>query len=286
MQTRDEFIRSGVGTYSLEVVCDDLLGDLLARTGRPYEEVILRLVTALTAPGDHVVDVGAHMGNHSVYWALAGRRVTAFEPNPDVAEILERNVRRNGPPGSVAISSLALGAHAGPGRLVVGDPGNLGEVAVEPDDAGPVEVVRLDDLDLEPFSVLKVDVEGHEADVLAGATATLSRHRPYVVAEALNGAAPVAQQLGPLGYRRLLPSLTRFPRTFVYAPSLRAASRVLITRPYWSATLEGNLERARSPKTWLPTIRRATRRALDHGRDDGSTSDGTPAPEPADVGEV
>lgn len=198
----------------------------------------------------------------------AGRTTgPAFEPNPEVAEILERNVRRNSPPGSVEISRLALGAPAGPGRLVVGDTGNLGEVAVEPDDAGPVKVVRLDDLDLEAFSILKIDVEGQEADVLAGATATLRRHRPYVVAEALNGAEPVAQQLGPLGYRRLLPSLTRFPRTFVYAPSMRAASRVLITRPYWSATFEGNLERARNPKTWIPSIRAAKRRALDHGPD-------------------
>lgn len=266
MQTRDEFLRSGVGTYALEVVCDDLLGDLLARTGRPYEEVILRLVTALTAPGDHIVDVGAHLGNHSVYWALAGRRVTAFEPNPPVAEILERNLRRNSLAGYVTINRVALGARGGPGRLVVADTNNLGEVAVEPDDDGQVEVVRLDDLNLDAFSILKVDVEGHEADVLAGAMATLMRYRPYVVAEALAGAGSVAEQLRPLGYRRLLPSLTRFPRTFLYAPSVRAASRVLTTRPYWTAMAEGNLERAKSPRTWMPSIRRGASRAVGHWR--------------------
>ena len=174
-----------MGTYVLEVVCDDLLGDLLAKMGRPYEEVLLRLVTALTAPGDHIVDVGAHMGNHSVYWALAGRRVTAFEPNPSVAEILERNVQRNGLSRSVTIRRLALGARGESGRLAVGETDNLGTVAVEPDDGGPVEIARLDDLALGTFSTLKIDVEGHEADVLVGATAALKRYRPYVVARLL-----------------------------------------------------------------------------------------------------
>jgi FkbM family methyltransferase len=267
MRTRDEFLRSDMGTYVLEVVCDDLLGDLLARMGRPYEEVVLRLVITLTAAGDHIVDVGAHMGNHSVYWALAGRRVTAFEPNPPVADILERNVRRNGLSRSVTISRLALGARGEPGCLAVGETDNLGSVAVEPDDDGPVEIARLDDLDLGTFSILKIDVEGHEADVLAGATATLRRHRPYVVAEALDGSGPVARQLHSLGYRRLLPSLTRFPRTFLYAPSVRAASRVLMTRPYWTAIVQRNLERARRPRTWMPSIRRWGTRAFDRWRD-------------------
>jgi FkbM family methyltransferase len=266
MRTRDEFLRSDMGTYVLEVVCDDLLGDLLARMGRPYEEVLLRLVTALTAPGDHIVDVGAHMGNHSVYWALAGRRVTAFEPNPPVAEILERNVRRNGLSRFVTISRLALGAHGEPGRLAIGDTYNLGTVAVEPDDNGPVEIARLDDLNLGTFSILKIDVEGHEADVLVGATATLKRHRPYVVAEALDGPGLVAQQLRTLGYRRLLPSLTRFPRTFLYAPSAQAASKVLMTRSYWTAMVERDFERARKPGTWIPSIRRWGGRAFDHWR--------------------
>ncbi|MBO0892897.1 MAG: FkbM family methyltransferase [Acidimicrobiales bacterium] len=269
METRHEFLRSGVGTYTLEVVCDDLLGDLLARTGRPYEEVILRLVNSLTSPGDHIVDVGAHLGNHSVYWALSGRRVSAFEPNPPVAEILERNVRANGLAQSVTISPLALGARGGAGRLVIGDAHNLGEVSVEPDDHGPVEVARLDDLDLDQFSILKVDVEGHEAEVLAGATATLERHRPYVVAEALDGAGSVTEQLHPLGYRRLLPSLTRFPRTFLYAPSVKAASRAVLTRPYWTATIEGNLERAKNPKTWIPTTQRLARRVFNHPGEEG-----------------
>jgi FkbM family methyltransferase len=183
-----------------------------------------------------------------------------------VAEILERNVRRNGLSTSVTISRLALGARGEPGCLAVGDAYNLGTVAVEPDDDGPVEIARLDDLDLDTISILKVDVEGHEADVLVGATATLKRHRPYVVAEALDGAEPVARQLRTLGYRRLIPSLTRFPRTFLYAPSAQAASRVLMTRPYWTAMFERNLERARRPRTWIPSMRRWGRRAIDHWR--------------------
>jgi hypothetical protein len=77
--TRVIDVQSALGAYQLEAMGgDDYLGVQIAQAGRPYEERLLRLVVGLTRPGDHILDVGANIGNHTVYWAKAGRSVTAF----------------------------------------------------------------------------------------------------------------------------------------------------------------------------------------------------------------
>ncbi len=72
-------------------------------------------------------------------------------------------------------------------RAVASATGGLGATRLEADAAGPIEVVRLDDLpDLVP-SLVKIDVEGMELAVLAGAAETLKRHRPLIFVEVANG---------------------------------------------------------------------------------------------------
>jgi hypothetical protein len=88
LQTVVVNITSDLGEYQMEVIPGDFSEEILVEGGRPYEEHVLRLGMALTSRGDHIVDVGANLGNHAIYWGLAGRKVTAFEPNPVVAQII------------------------------------------------------------------------------------------------------------------------------------------------------------------------------------------------------
>jgi FkbM family methyltransferase len=58
-----------------------------------------------------VVDAGAHLGNHTVYFALVSDAIVhAFEPNPVTARYLRGNVERNGLDGQVFVYEKALGA--------------------------------------------------------------------------------------------------------------------------------------------------------------------------------
>lgn len=136
-------------------------------------------------PGMTVCDVGASFGYYTLLMAEkvgALGRVHAFEPNPAVAALLRQSVAVNGFHPRVSIHQLALGAEDGELRLHV-DPESVGGAFLSPADAQagtdaiPVVVRRLDDLVPSDHKVdfLKVDVEGFEAAVMAGARATLKR---------------------------------------------------------------------------------------------------------------
>jgi FkbM family methyltransferase len=133
--------------------------------------------------GDVVVDVGANVGVYTLRQALRGARVYAFEPDPDAFRRLERNVAANRPPGHVEIFGLALGAS--PGRASLARSGATVLTRVLPDAEGEVDVATLDQvvgrLGLSAVDLLKLDVEGSEAEVLRGGIEALAVTRRVVM---------------------------------------------------------------------------------------------------------
>jgi FkbM family methyltransferase len=166
------------------------------RAGKPYEEPLLEHIREQGFAGT-VVDAGANLGNHSVWFAvMCGLRVEAFEPLPHCLEQLHANVARNDLGDRVTVHPVALGAdsalagHAGKGRLHVG--------------SGPIKVRSLDDYHLIDVSVIKIDVEGMEPEVLRGGERTIRRDRPVIFAEEWGQPEhdAIAAVLEPWGYAR------------------------------------------------------------------------------------
>jgi FkbM family methyltransferase len=179
----------------------DPLQDAVRTSGEFFEGRMLEELGRHLPPGG-VIDVGANIGNHAVFFgAICGRRVLAFEPNPRARGILEHNVSLNGLDDIVTIRSCALGA--APGRGALRDPGNLGAVTVAPAPDGEVEIQTLDAaVRGEDVRLIKVDVGGQEESVLRGAMRTIRRHLPALVVD-----VPTKDALGrleallrPLGY--------------------------------------------------------------------------------------
>lgn len=136
-------------------------------------------------------DVGANMGYYS--W-LRGNGVL-FEPDPISCSLIRATIDRSSlkgfelvPNAVSAMSGLATFARIGEGgarsALVTGD----GVV---------VQTIALDTRTDVP-SIVKIDVEGHELEVLAGARRVLVEHRPVVICELStgDGAARVLEELG------------------------------------------------------------------------------------------
>jgi FkbM family methyltransferase len=166
--------------------------DHLARAihgGRTFYELdVLMKCRELYLPGTTIIDVGANIGNHTVFFgAILNAPVYAFEPYRPNYELLELNVAANSLDGQVRIECAAAGKCEGVGSAHLGLPDNLGTVHVS-FGAGVVPVRSLDSLDSldipGPVGILKIDVEGAETAVLHGASALIRRWLPDIVVEA------------------------------------------------------------------------------------------------------
>ena len=82
---------------ALEVPVDDDIGDRIAVTSHPYEAVELSIVDAFLSPNPAIIDVGANVGNHAIYWALNHQaEVTAFERYTPARQLFGANITCNG----------------------------------------------------------------------------------------------------------------------------------------------------------------------------------------------
>jgi len=150
-----------------------------------WERHTTKVVLSLLQAGDHVVEVGAHVGYYTLAMALkVGHTgsVTSLEANPRLASLAERTLRFNGCAGWARVMRKAASDVAGPvrfsisrqfgggGHLYVWD-GALG------DDTEILEVdaVRLDDLNMPPPRLIRLDAEGSEILILRGAERLLAR---------------------------------------------------------------------------------------------------------------
>jgi len=162
-----------------------------------FEPNELALLARLVRSGDTVVDVGANVGLYTLAAArLVGGegRVIAIEPSSRERAALEHNVRLNNLAG-VTIDGRALGSRAGTVVLRLaearhGGQNTLGEPVYEGvhlSGSEEVAMTTLDDLveetGLGAISVVKIDVEGAEHEVLLGGRRCLDRFRPVILME-------------------------------------------------------------------------------------------------------
>jgi FkbM family methyltransferase len=156
-------------------------------TAKVFDPCVTETLHRLIDPGELVVDVGANVGYLS---SLAASRagaegtVVAYEPHPRVFELLDQNAARwRGHPGVATVETrqAAVTDKSGTAELESGPlfHVNMGLASLADTNGGAAATgatlfeVRADKLDEafaeQPIGLLKVDVEGHEPAVLAGA---------------------------------------------------------------------------------------------------------------------
>jgi FkbM family methyltransferase len=172
---------------------DRWIGRALIETG-VYSEREVELLCSLVRDGDVVIEAGANIGQITVPLAKAvgSGRVHAFEPQPQINDLLVENVAQNGPL-PVHIVGVALSDDASTTVAMAKidwDKGLLnsgGAEVLEPnadqDDMFVVDTHTLDSMQLPRVDLMKVDVEGHELKVLKGAEQTIRRLLPTIYVE-------------------------------------------------------------------------------------------------------
>jgi FkbM family methyltransferase len=179
-------IRAGESKLTFLVHRRDLAGRHIAKYGG-YEPVLTRWISdyLATSPPGIFVDVGANLGWHSVHAARhkAVETAVAFEPDPFNAWLLDRNLLLNDV-DNVVVSTCAIGARRGLIRLHKYKNSNRGRHSVLTDYGYGSRLVPLADLDTaldnlgladRRVLIVKIDVEGYEPEVVAGARRTLAR---------------------------------------------------------------------------------------------------------------
>lgn len=207
---------------------DFFLGACFRQHGE-FSENELDLLRSITKPGQLVVDVGANLGALTVPLAQhvgPQGHVVAIEPQRLMFQLLCANVALNSL-DNVTTLQIAAGHSRGTIAVPAFDPHHRksapGSISLVPGQSAgfegtaagkePVEVFPLDSIDLRGVGLLKIDVEGMESHVLAGAHQTIARDRPliYVENDRPEYSARLITALTDLGYRMWwhLPAMAR-----------------------------------------------------------------------------
>lgn len=165
----------------------DYIQKKISTERQPYELEMLQDIQANVSVGDLVLDVGANIGNHTLYLAaIAECKVVSFEPNASLIEALRRSVEINQLSERVTLMPYGVGEAAGQGHFAAIMQENLGGQSIEIGE-GDIRIVALDELELPGrVRLIKIDVEGMELPVLQGAAGLIQKDRPLVYVECMN----------------------------------------------------------------------------------------------------
>lgn len=174
------------------------------------EEFIKQKLPA--AKNSTVLDIGANIGNHTIFFAKMFQKVYAFEPNPVTYEVLKINSNFVSETKNIELFNFGLSDIDGTLPFFINH-SNIGGSAIAENNETleniiDVSVKKLDDLTIlndENVSLIKIDVEGHELKVLKGAKNTLCKNMPAILFEQqasdiADGSSEVIKFLEELGY--------------------------------------------------------------------------------------
>jgi FkbM family methyltransferase len=166
--------------------------------GKPWEENIASLCCFFMRDNALYVDVGANIGYHSLRVAalFSGATCVCFEPHPLLYTQLLQNLAVNSTIQNLRAHNLAVGERSGDVEFYLQRPESynrgLSSIMPNADLAGAyekrrVKIVALDDFFADDtksqIAVMKIDVQGYEAQVIVGARETIQCSRPVIIFE-------------------------------------------------------------------------------------------------------
>ena len=230
---------------------NDFIKNHVIKRGASWEEYIHDQFKKYVKPGSVALDIGGHIGTHTLNLSrLVGEsgQVYVFEPQAKMFCELAINMHLNGCK-NIRYFHNALGAEEklikmhipkeawtvtyGPSLINEGH----GTVSLDLDSPGDsTKMIRLDDLHIDNISVIKMDVEGFEMEVIRGGKETILRNKPVLIVEIFTDekTAERIKEISDMGYVSTFIGLDNY----LFLPSERVKS----------ATISGPLNSEESAK--------------------------------------
>ena len=196
----------------------------------------------LCGRGGVMIDVGAWYGPWSLRLAKRAERLIVIEPTA------RHEVLRKILPASAEVINAAASDEAGTGQLWTVGHGSgtegMSSMRRREIHGGSLSVplIRIDDLDVKDVRFIKIDVEGHELNVLRGAEETVRRERPRLlveVEERIQPIEPLVSLVTSWGYAgwvlsgRTWCALEDFDLAGRQAATVHVANRGMMKRLIW-----------------------------------------------------
>lgn len=166
----------------------DLIEQTIIAKKTFFEQAELKIVKPYIKPNAVVVDIGANIGNHLIFFGVCCNtsRIIGFEPNQTIFPILQKNIILNNLSEKVQLYQNALGSKRGKGRFSNDFPTShqsYTNKSINEDNCGEIEIVPLSSILNQKIDFIKIDVEGMEVEVLKGAKPLIKLHKPLMFIE-------------------------------------------------------------------------------------------------------
>lgn len=186
------------------------------RQGSYYEIEELQMISRHFRPEGVVVDIGANVGNFSIFMAKAYPtiQIVPLEANSRAIEILLANIGVNELGHRFDTRHLGLGLAAAEARFDLQyHPQNLGGARLVRSDDGQIRTVPGDSLfeDVDNIAFIKIDVEGMELEVLQGLSETIQSNKPNLFVEVLDCQKARFEEVMSKNNYRIVDSFKRYP---------------------------------------------------------------------------
>ena len=201
-----------VGKWKLSYMRDDQwIGPWIAR-GVEWENWMRNDIQVGYRPGTDILDIGGNIGCNALMFSDYVP-VHTFEPL--FFEVLQKNAAQNTTQHPVTVHPIGLSDETAEKQIYFPERQNglrnYGGCSIKPEsgvhssESKNIKVCRLDEVYSGTPSVMKIDVEGNELEMLKGATKTIIAHKPFIIIEIHDPSkSPVPEYLFSLGYKQMV----------------------------------------------------------------------------------
>ncbi len=188
----------------------DLVQQCIYNSKSYFEQNFLEFVDKYLNKNSTIIDIGANIGNHTLYWANEShaKKIYAFEPIPYIFKILKKNIEINNLKNRVILYNIGLADKQENGEIKSFCKQNFGGTRLRVLKSNTKDIIPLNTLDSfniieDNIDLLKIDVEGMDFEVLSGALNTIKKYKPIIMIESFPDSLKKSNSfLNNLGYEQ------------------------------------------------------------------------------------